>query len=108
MTSPSSTPEKDLIKLNPLKNYNLRVFSELKFFVGHVKFLAWLAQSVEHETFNLRVVGSSPTLDDIILLAFDKQDRQHALIVGANPNLLTFVLTCGSMICFTECDTYLD
>ena len=23
---------------------------------------AWLAQSVEHETLNLRVVGSSPTL----------------------------------------------
>ena len=25
---------------------------------------AWLAQSVEHETLNLRVVGSSPTLGD--------------------------------------------
>jgi hypothetical protein len=28
---------------------------------------AWLAQSVEHETLNLRVVGSSPTLGDLIL-----------------------------------------
>ncbi len=26
---------------------------------------AWLAQSVEHETLNLRVVGSSPTLGEI-------------------------------------------
>ena len=26
--------------------------------------VAWLAQSVEHETLNLRVVGSSPTLGD--------------------------------------------
>ena len=28
---------------------------------------AWLAQSVEHETLNLRVVGSSPTSGDSIL-----------------------------------------
>ncbi len=26
--------------------------------------VAWLAQSVEHETLNLRVVGSSPTLGE--------------------------------------------
>ena len=30
-------------------------------------FQAWLAQSVEHETLNLRVVGSSPTLGEIFL-----------------------------------------
>ena len=30
---------------------------------------ARLAQSVEHETLNLRVVGSSPTLGDILALA---------------------------------------
>ena len=29
--------------------------------------IARLAQSVEHETLNLRVVGSSPTLGDIVL-----------------------------------------
>ena len=28
-------------------------------------FVARLAQSVEHETLNLRVVGSSPTLGDV-------------------------------------------
>ena len=31
---------------------------------------AWLAQSVEHETLNLRVVGSSPTLGEIYFLHF--------------------------------------
>ena len=31
---------------------------------------ARLAQSVEHETLNLRVVGSSPTLGDIFLPTF--------------------------------------
>ena len=30
---------------------------------------ARLAQSVEHETLNLRVVGSSPTLGDILILS---------------------------------------
>ncbi len=30
--------------------------------------LARLAQSVEHETLNLRVVGSSPTLGDVAFL----------------------------------------
>ena len=32
--------------------------------------IAWLAQSVEHETFNLRVVGSSPTLGEFFYLFF--------------------------------------
>ena len=32
---------------------------------------AWLAQSVEHETLNLRVVGSSPTLG---VLLFKKKN----------------------------------
>ena len=33
---------------------------------------AWLAQSVEHETLNLRVVGSSPTLGDHFVFSFSK------------------------------------
>ena len=33
---------------------------------------AWLAQSVEHETLNLRVVGSSPTLGETFLQTFVK------------------------------------
>ena len=37
------------------------------FLVWDGKVHAWLAQSVEHETLNLRVVGSSPTLGDILL-----------------------------------------
>jgi hypothetical protein len=35
------------------------------FFCEVVIIAARLAQSVEHETLNLRVVGSSPTLGDI-------------------------------------------
>ena len=34
-------------------------------FSDHVKHTARLAQSVEHETLNLRVVGSSPTLGEL-------------------------------------------
>ena len=34
------------------------------------KHTARLAQSVEHETLNLRVVGSSPTLGEIFSLSF--------------------------------------
>ena len=33
-----------------------------------MKKCAWLAQSVEHETLNLRVVGSSPTLGALYVL----------------------------------------
>lgn len=36
--------------------------------IAQTKYVARLAQSVEHETLNLRVVGSSPTLGDTILL----------------------------------------
>ena len=32
--------------------------------IAQTKYVARLAQSVEHETLNLRVVGSSPTLGD--------------------------------------------
>ena len=35
--------------------------------IAQTKYVARLAQSVEHETLNLRVVGSSPTLGDTIL-----------------------------------------
>jgi hypothetical protein len=39
------------------------LFIEYKYGLLFQKFIAaWLAQSVEHETLNLRVVGSSPTL----------------------------------------------
>ena len=34
----------------------------------HAILVARLAQSVEHETLNLRVVGSSPTLGAILLI----------------------------------------
>ena len=33
---------------------------------------ARLAQSVEHETLNLGVVGSSPTLGDVVLIETNK------------------------------------
>ena len=35
--------------------------------------VARLAQSVEHETLNLRVVGSSPTLGDHLFLNFKQK-----------------------------------
>ena len=35
--------------------------------------VARLAQSVEHETLNLRVVGSSPTLGETFFLTFVKK-----------------------------------
>ena len=37
---------------------------------------AWLAQSVEHETLNLRVVGSSPTLGVFYLVSFSNSNLQ--------------------------------
>ena len=37
---------------------------------------AWLAQSVEHETLNLRVVGSSPTLGDHLYFLFRNFEHQ--------------------------------
>ena len=41
---------------------------------------ARLAQSVEHETLNLRVVGSSPTLGAILLLVSDNNfDHMHRI-----------------------------
>ena len=45
---------------------------------GFSYYVARLAQSVEHETLNLRVVGSSPTLGDLFLTSFP-QDGQDAL-----------------------------
>ena len=48
-------------------------YSQLRsYYIGchKVSVLAWLAQSVEHETLNLRVVGSSPTLGDCFFCFF--------------------------------------
>ena len=36
---------------------------------------AWLAQSVEHETLNLGVVGSSPTLGDPVLMWLENKKK---------------------------------
>ena len=38
---------------------------------------AWLAQSVEHETLNLRVVGSSPTLGESFFSFFFYFFKEH-------------------------------
>lgn len=37
---------------------------------------AWLAQSVEHETLNLRVVGSSPTLG-VLKVHYRDKNRKY-------------------------------
>ena len=65
----------------PLSKAVMRPLCECKFLTVHVQYnkafvfankmqRARLAQSVEHETLNLRVVGSSPTLGAIIF-SFD-------------------------------------
>ena len=47
---------------------------------------ARLAQSVEHETLNLRVVGSSPTLGAILLLVSDNNfDHMHRILLEWYP-----------------------
>ena len=48
-------------KIHSMVNFNVM------FIIIIVRRQAWLAQSVEHETLNLRVVGSSPTLGDPLL-----------------------------------------
>ena len=40
------------------------------YYLSHLKYTARLAQSVEHETLNLRVVGSSLTLGEFFLYLF--------------------------------------
>ena len=45
-------------------------FSKNQHLLSNLSMSARLAQSVEHETLNLRVVGSSPTLGDLFLKAF--------------------------------------
>ena len=42
-------------------------------FWDNIEYQARLAQSVEHETLNLRVVGSSPTLGEIFFQIFFDQ-----------------------------------
>ena len=46
-------------------------------FSYHAKYTARLAQSVEHETLNLRVVGSSPTLGEQFFLIPSDCDSQE-------------------------------
>ena len=43
---------------------------------------ARLAQSVEHETLNLRVVGSSPTLGDCIFFGCSLEREAHTFFYG--------------------------
>ena len=45
----------------------ISICQDMTEYFGHTHSTARLAQSVEHETLNLRVVGSSPTLGDIFL-----------------------------------------
>ena len=45
-------------------NFSLDSLRDSSQAIVNLRYHAWLAQSVEHETLNLRVVGSSPTLGD--------------------------------------------
>ena len=59
-----------LASIASITRNNLKLFGKDRIeFRLNVKLhnIARLAQSVEHETLNLRVVGSSPTLGDIVL-----------------------------------------
>ena len=60
-------------------NFLVRVTLNLFQISPRVKATARLAQSVEHETLNLRVVGSSPTLGAIF---FQTQSTIHLTYVG--------------------------
>ena len=52
------------------------------------KHQARLAQSVEHETLNLRVVGSSPTLGERYLLISNfRFGTAHLILVGVKLNI---------------------
>ena len=50
--------------VNENMDFEFLIFKDL-YFHQRINNIARLAQSVEHETLNLRVVGSSPTLGDI-------------------------------------------
>ena len=47
---------------------------------------ARLAQAVEHETLNLRVVGSSPTLGDVLGLIVKTSSSQNCVTMTIIPN----------------------
>ena len=53
---------------------------------------ARLAQSVEHQTFNLRVAGSSPSSGSITLLNFEHKKRHGFCCLGS-------IIACPSKIC---------
>ena len=55
------------------------IYTPQQFNDGNIS--ARLAQSVEHETLNLRVVGSSPTLGDI-LASFSLSGEVNALLLN--------------------------
>ena len=59
---------------------------------------AWLAQSVEHETLNLRVVGSSPTLGVFYLVSFSNSKLQVnnslLLLIGLHKNKMHHKIAC--------------
>ena len=58
---------------NRHQNVIVRVFSAREFCAVHIQQLsssARLAQSVEHEALNLRVVGSSPTVGGLLFFSF--------------------------------------
>ena len=69
---------------------------------------ARLAQSVEHETLNLRVVGSSPTLGDI-LASFSLSGEVNALLLNEHCMYtlrvewcVLWVVGCRKKLCFTR------
>ena len=58
---------KGSLKLNVISSAHFGVLFSNKFTMGTT---SRLAQLVEHETLNLRVVGSSPTLGGLVFLKF--------------------------------------
>ena len=56
---------------------------------------AWLAQSVEHETLNLRVVGSSPTSGAYHCRLMDQQTMSHLPFISES--LLMYTKMCSQL-----------
>ncbi len=68
---------------------------------------ARLAQSVEHETLNLRVVGSSPTLGDQLFCLFysvckHKSVKNSLVIIFEAKNYKNFLLLSFSLLFYSE------
>ena len=61
-----------------MPHIELKLINSIEHWFYAIGLAARLAQSVEHQTFNLRVMGSSPILGDYVFFYFEEQETmQH-------------------------------